>query len=59
MPNLVVYFEIEAQDKNRASKFYSDTFGWEMTIQPELYGGYVSIKTGDSMESADINGEIS
>ncbi len=58
MPNRVVHFEIEAQDKKRASKFYSDAFGWEMVTQPEEYGGYIMVKTGDPMAAGGINGGI-
>ncbi len=58
MGNRVVHFEIEAKDKNRASKFYSDAFGWKMEQQPEEYGGYVVVTTGDPKEPGGINGGI-
>jgi predicted enzyme related to lactoylglutathione lyase len=32
----VVHFEIPFDDKARASKFYSETFGWKLTDIPEM-----------------------
>lgn len=58
MPNRVVHFEIEAKDKERATKFYEQVFGWDMQKQPEEYGGYVVVITGDSKEPGGINGGI-
>ena len=58
MANRVVHFEIEAKDKDRASKFYADAFGWNMEKQPEEYGGYVMVTTGDPKEPGGINGGI-
>lgn len=58
MPNRVVHFEIEAKDKERAKKFYSSAFGWEMQDQGSDYGGYVVAVTGDSKEPGGINGGI-
>ncbi len=58
MANRVVHFEIESTDVNRAKKFYSDAFGWEMQDQGgEDYGGYVVAKTGE-MDELGINGGI-
>lgn len=56
MPNRIVHFEIEAEDKERAKKFYSQAFGWEMQQMGDDFGGYVSIITGDSKEPGGING---
>ncbi|MCU1533032.1 MAG: hypothetical protein JWO49_2603 [Arthrobacter sp.] len=39
----VVHFEIPADDEERAGKFYSAAFGWELSPMPEL--SYTSIKT--------------
>src|SRR5581483_2392856 len=58
MPNGIVHFEIEAKDKERAKKFYSDAFGWKMDPQPEEYGGYITVTTGDPKEPGGINGGI-
>src|SRR5579872_185016 len=58
MANRVVHFEIEAKDKERAKKFYSEAFGWKMDAQPEEYGGYVVVTTGDPKEPGGINGGI-
>ncbi|HSX09947.1 MAG TPA: VOC family protein [Candidatus Saccharimonadales bacterium] len=58
MPNRIVHFEIEAKDKERAKKFYSDAFGWKMDTQPEEYGGYITVTTGDPKEPGGINGGI-
>jgi predicted enzyme related to lactoylglutathione lyase len=58
MANRVVHFEIEAKDKERASKFYADAFGWVMEKQPEEYGGYVMVTTGDPKVPGGINGGI-
>lgn len=58
MGNRVVHFEIEAKDKNRASKFYADAFGWKMDVQSDDMGGYVVVTTGDPKEPGGINGGI-
>jgi uncharacterized protein len=58
MANRVVHFEIEAKDKKRANKFYSEAFGWKMDEQPEEYGGYIVVTTGDPKEPGGINGGI-
>lgn len=64
--NRVVHFEIQADDIERAKKFYSSVFGWEMQQMGEEFGGYVVIKTGPGpddiakggvrMEDLGING---
>lgn len=56
MANRVVHFEIEAKEKARAKKFYSQVFDWKMDEGPEEYGGYVMITTGDPKEPGGING---
>jgi predicted enzyme related to lactoylglutathione lyase len=58
MGNRVVHFEIEAQDKDRAKKFYTDAFGWEMEQMGQEMGSYVVVKTGDPKEPMGINGGI-
>jgi predicted enzyme related to lactoylglutathione lyase len=44
MSNRVVHFEIPYDDAERASTFYGETFGWDMTPMPEM--GYVMVGTG-------------
>lgn len=56
--NRVVHFEIEATDLDRAKKFYTDAFGWDMEQMGEDYGGYVVINTGDQKEPGGINGGL-
>lgn len=58
MPNRVVHFEIEAQDKERAKKFYSQAFGWEMEQMGKDYDDYIVITTGDMKEPGGINGGL-
>ena len=58
MPNRIVHFEIEAKDKKRAKMFYEEAFGWKMDQQPEEYGGYIIVTTGDPKETGGINGGI-
>ncbi|HSW48061.1 MAG TPA: VOC family protein [Candidatus Saccharimonadales bacterium] len=58
MSNRVVHFEIEAKDKDRAKKFYSDAFGWKMDQAGEDFGGYISVTTGDIKVPGGINGGI-
>jgi predicted enzyme related to lactoylglutathione lyase len=61
MANRVVHFEIEAKDKDRAKKFYTDAFGWEMDQQGEEMGNYVVVKTGENtgeIKDMGINGGI-
>lgn len=58
----VVHFELVADDVPRAKKFYSETFGWEMTDMPGA--GYTLIRTvkvDDKMmpvEPGAINGGL-
>jgi hypothetical protein len=57
MANRVVHFEIEAEDKERAKKFYTDAFGWEMEQMNQDMGSYIVVKTGDPKDMG-INGGI-
>jgi len=58
----VVHFEIPFDNKQRAMKFYSDIFGWQLTDMPEMK--YVIAKTvevdGKQMpkEPGAINGGL-
>lgn len=63
MANRVVHFEIEAKDPKRASKFYTDAFGWKMDQMGQDYGNYIVVGTGPAMPDSDpknmgINGGI-
>lgn len=58
MGNRVVHFEIEAKDKDRASKFYADAFGWKMTQHGKEFGDYITVMTGDPKEPGGINGGL-
>lgn len=61
--NRVIHFEIQANDTDRAMKFYKDVFGWEvikaMSKDNESGGGmdYWTIKTGD-LSTPGINGGL-
>ena len=46
MSGKVVHFEIPFEDGDRARKFYSDTFGWQMMSLPDM--GYTIATTGPS-----------
>jgi len=56
----IVHFEITADDTERAKKFYTKTFGWEMNSIPSL--GYTIVTTGPTddkrmpKETGFING---
>jgi predicted enzyme related to lactoylglutathione lyase len=58
----VVHFEIPFDDKQRAMKFYTETFGWQLTDMPEM--SYVMVRTvevdGNQMpkEPGAINGGL-
>lgn len=58
--NRVVHFEIQADDIERAKKFYKDVMGWEISqIMEKEKGGamdYWQIITGDSVPG--INGGL-
>lgn len=60
MANRIVHFEIEAQDKERATKFYEQAFGWKMQVSGPETGGYVVVITGTPNDPKDpgINGGI-
>jgi uncharacterized protein len=58
MPNRIVHFEIEATDAARASRFYSQAFGWQMQQMGAEMGNYIVVSTGDPKEPGGINGGI-
>ena len=51
--NKVVHFEIPYDDKERASKFYSEVFGWEVQTLPMdgIEGGYTTVITAETDEN--------
>jgi predicted enzyme related to lactoylglutathione lyase len=49
--NRVVHFEIHAEDLERAKKFYSDVFGWQMQQMGSEMGNYVVIVNGPGMDN--------
>jgi predicted enzyme related to lactoylglutathione lyase len=58
MPNRIVHFEIEASDRERAKKFYSEAFGWGLEQLGAEMSDYVTITTGGQMEPGGINGGL-
>jgi predicted enzyme related to lactoylglutathione lyase len=60
--NKVVHFEIPFDDKPRAMKFYSESFGWKLTDIPEMsYVMAVSAAVDDQQrpkEPGAINGGL-
>jgi hypothetical protein len=60
--NKVVHFEIPYDDQNRAQKFYSDVFEWEINKFPDM-DYYIATTTpsdekGHPKESGAINGGL-
>lgn len=51
MPDPVVHFEMPAKDKKRASDFYSQSFGWNMTILGPDMSQYLMAGTVDTDEN--------
>jgi uncharacterized protein len=43
----VAFFEVISPDHERAQKFYSELFGWQVAADPEM-GGYGLVDTGAS-----------
>ena len=41
----VVHFEIPAKDLERAKKFYSTVFGWQLQQMGPEMGNYVMVRT--------------
>lgn len=61
--NPVVHFEMPYQDKDRAAKFYTTAFGWQMQMMGPEMGEYVVAATSESdattrrpIEPGRING---
>jgi len=60
MQNSVVFFELPADNLDRAKKFYEEVFNWKITHNPALdiymLGTAPSDKRGRSSEPGTING---
>ncbi len=51
MKHTFVHFEIPADDVERARKFYTELFGWQISSPPE-FPEYLFVKTGDEDDLA-------
>lgn len=60
MSNRVIHFEIQADEPERAVKFYTDVFGWEIKKwDGSLVMNYWIVMTGDKdSKEAGINGGL-
>lgn len=48
--NSVVHFEVPFDNKERATLFYSEIFGWKINDMPEIdYTGVMTTATGENM----------
>ena len=47
----VVHFEMPAKNKKRASDFYTNAFGWKMTLLGEGMGNYLLAETTEVNEN--------
>jgi uncharacterized protein len=58
MSNRVVHFEIQADDQERAMKFYGDVFGWDFPVYPTEppYCGVMTAPEGST--EPGINGGL-
>lgn len=62
MADKVTWFELPADDTNRASNFYKDVFDWTMS---DMGGGSMAAQAGPAdddmmpLEKGSINGDIS
>ncbi len=52
--NPVVHFEMPYEDKNRASTFYKQAFGWEMVQYGAEMGEYIVAQTADTDEKGMV-----
>ncbi len=58
MPNRVAHFEIHADDPERAVKFYTDVFGWDIQKWEGGQMEYWMVMTGERDSAGGINGGI-
>ena len=58
MPKRIAHFEIHADDIDRAAKFYTEIFGWEISkwTGPDIE--YWMVMTGKQGEPGGINGGL-
>ena len=49
----IIWFEIPADDLNRAKRFYGELFGWKINAMPGAPGNYHQIDTGGPDASPD------
>lgn len=56
MPNRVGHFEIQVDDMERAVKFYTEIFGWEIKKWDSPAMEYWMVMTGKQDEAGGING---
>jgi predicted enzyme related to lactoylglutathione lyase len=54
----VVHFEIPFDNKQRAMKFYTDTFGWHLTDMPEMNYVMASTVEVDQQQMPKVPGAI-
>ncbi len=53
--NSVVHFEMPNQDPKRVSDFYSNVFGWKMTMSGPEMGNYIMATTTESGDKGPKN----
>lgn len=58
MPNRVSHFEIHSDNPERAVKFYTDVFGWEIKKWEGGQMEYWMVMTGTKEEPGGINGGL-
>ncbi|HEX3099971.1 MAG TPA: VOC family protein [Patescibacteria group bacterium] len=62
--NSVVHFELPVEDRDRASEFYSQAFGWKANKMDEKMGSYTVVQTAETdaagmiQEPGRINGGL-
>jgi len=50
MAGRVVHFELPYEDADRAGKFYTDLFGWQLMPMPDM--GYTMVMTGPTSQES-------
>jgi uncharacterized protein len=58
MPNRVAHFEIHADEPERAAKFYTNVFSWEIKKWEGGQMEYWMVMTGPREEAGGINGGL-
>jgi predicted enzyme related to lactoylglutathione lyase len=54
MTNPVVHFEMGYEDRERAKKFYTEAFGWQMQEMGPEMGNYVVAQTAETDEKGMV-----